>query len=325
MFQSRTLKNQYVSDKPFNFNTLLGKYYDPQIRSNLWYPSSGHYHVKKVYEWFDGTKPWATQNFAAQATQGDVRLPRAAPTTYQDFPVTMNALNPLVNVGIGAASHPIGGLDIMSVFYERYRITSSKVSFTFVVDALSVASASERSLDETNYWYGELRFGLYLSDSTSRLGAWGLQPDGGTLTDTECENRIREAVESGLLTTVPMTISNDPKYINNSCTISTGWVNILNQFQSIEATDQKDLNKFSGALHNKLNDETHASISAPTTRLYVHPFVYISKPIRKWGTNSISTVEQDIDIHCGYSFEAIAKFGEPRIKAAEGETWGATP
>jgi hypothetical protein len=224
--------------------------------------------------------------------------------------------------GVTGTESPIAPLDIISMFYKNYRITSAKFEITFMVDPTSVDSVEELAnvSNETSYWYGELRFGVYVSDSATPVTAWGADKDGNALTEAEAEGRIKEAVEAGLLTTVPLTISNDPKYINNSATISTGWINIMNQFQNTK-TDVPDPAVFTGNLHSKLANEGQNAINDPANVLYIHPFVYISKEIRKWGTQGTGYIEQSLTIDTNVSHEAVVKFDDPRIRMAEGEAW----
>jgi hypothetical protein len=322
----RQIKPLRVDESPYNFDRLLGLYHSGTLQGNFWYPPTGKKHLQYVYNQAKSgiTRPFIDVNLSTASLNGTALLPRTTGgSTRQNYAVIMNHLQPCANIGVTGSEQPIPPLDILSVLYQNYRVMAAKVNFTFMLAPETVAAMEEmtNSTGEFDYWYAEIRFGLYLSDSSSRLTAWGTDAAGNPLTDSEVEQRIQENVQAGLLTTVPMTISNDPKYINNQATISTGWKQIKNQFQRSEL-DITDNTLFVGNLHSKLAGEDHDSISAPSTLLYAHPFMFVTKHLRKFGTTQNSTtLDTAISFDCSISYECNSIFQDPRIKFSEGESW----
>ena len=205
-------------------------------------------------------------------------------------------------------------LNLMSRLYSRDRITSVTAVLTFGMHPPDTTLATY----VPNYWRAKVRFGAFLSKQIDPRAAWSLDPDklSPTISEPEARKRLEEAYRSGLLTTVPLEIGNDPDLINNTATLVMKDINVIDQFQPGESNSEvPDPANFAFALpHTDEAGVSHDSINHPSVRLYLHPFIIIDRPARAMGAGVEDT---SITFHCDTKVVQNHLFTEPRTKVAE--------
>ncbi len=310
----RVVKTPTVNSKAFDLNKFIA----PRVhkRASIWWPPTA---------WLK-TKANHVDNLAKVFTvdprlaAGQCKLADATGTVFSC--VALNSPQPFDFIDNQADDNTYGEaiapLDIMSTFYKRARVTSCDCSVRFFVNPASMALYTDATIQK-----GVLRIGCFLSKSAQANRAWSTDVDVGVPTSATVELRIAEAYRAGLLTTVPLSISNTPGDMYATAELEMRNINIMAQFQEVETTlTGPDPTNFSYALP-RLNvvGVGHSSFIHPATTLFMHFFVIIDKPL----VGFAGTVEDtSIDIQAEVSLTQNHLFSEPIGKSVEDSITQAT-
>jgi len=309
---TRVVKTPSVSTRAYDLN----KFITPRVhkRSTVWFPPSAwvklhnklNLNLNHVFQ-IDpraakGTINWTNDDSAAGA-----------------YPyIIMNSAKPFdfwTNEVIGDAffGDPMPALDLLSVMYKKARITSVDIKVRFMLDLPTMVGYTDSTVQA-----GVVRFGCYLSSSADPHAAWSQDEAGTATSDAVASGRLYEAYRAGLLTTVPLVISNRQEDMHKVAELVMRNVNIMDQFQDDETTvTGPDPTNFAFALPNLRNTSNdHVNIAHPNTKLYLHFFCMIDKPLTGLGTTS---EESDIAFHSEVSITQNYLLTSPAGKLAEDE------
>ncbi len=311
-----TVKASNTREKPYNLNSFIGAHFDQSLRSKNWFPAQAWLTIDHFQTKDQLADAFIDLNCASPV--GTVFLPEFIAGSPDDYwGLVLNSPKPNditddLNLGSAAFGDPMAPLDIIARMYEKARITGVSAAMTFQQVPASHGSAG----NEMSYSSGVLRFGAVLSKSPNMRAAWSTSEDFPTpASDAQVKQRIGEAYRSGLLRTVPLIVSNNPKDLGKKASVILPSINVMAQFQQDESTNTgPDPTDFSYILHNEQEGSTHASMSIPTTLLFWHPFAIVDTQMQGFG----GTVEDTSITFAGDTYvKQNHLYSQPRAKLPE--------
>ncbi len=307
-YTKRIVKTPSVTSKAFDLNKFIG----PRVhkRASIWWPPQAWLkmesnHVGQAFAVFSINPTAASGTVVESENTGSIHsclsLNSAKPYDVWDNHTS----------GDSVYGKPIAPLDILSHFYNRGRVTSADVSVKFYVQPSSMVAYTDSTIQK-----GIVRIGCFLAKSRNYHEAWSTDVDVGVPTASIVNARIAEAYKSGLLTTVPLTISNLSGDMYNHAELVMRNVNIMNQFQREESSEHNpDPATFSYRIPRLANTTIdHVDIPHPDTQLFMHFFLVIDKPLSGFAG---TTEDSAIDIRADVQIQQNHLFTDPVAKTVE--------